>query len=90
MSDLISRQAAIKAACEGFCHPGIACPDCGCKELDPIKAVPAVSQWIPCKERMPNYAGRYLVTKNEWGKWQVDWDVWTNNLQWLYSVHVVA
>lgn len=51
--DLISREAALKAACEGFCHPGIFCPDTGCKELDPIKNLPAAEQWTPCIERLP-------------------------------------
>lgn len=44
MNDLISREEAIKAACRGFCHPGASCPDTGCKQLDPIKALPFTRQ----------------------------------------------
>lgn len=50
MDDLIYREDAIKAACKGFCHPGIFCPDTGCKELEPIKNLPTVDaipvEWV--------------------------------------------
>ena len=59
MDDSISRQAAIKAACQGFCHPGIFCPDAGCKQLDPIKNIPAENRWIPCSERLPSVDEEY-------------------------------
>lgn len=32
MADYIDRQAAIEAACKGFCHPGARCPDVECRE----------------------------------------------------------
>ena len=32
MSDYIRREDAITAACKGFCHPGVRCPDEPCKE----------------------------------------------------------
>lgn len=48
MDDLISREAALKAACEGFCHPGIFCPDTGCRELEPLKRSPAAKMGRWC------------------------------------------
>lgn len=73
MDDLIRREDAIKAACKGFCHSGIFCPDTGCKELDPIKNLPAAEpktgKWIPCKERLPEENGEYLVTREAKGKY---------------------
>lgn len=67
MNDLIYREDAIKAACKGLCHPGLFCPDTGCKELDPIKNLPAAERWIPCSERLPDlWDERYLVSL-AWG-----------------------
>ncbi len=66
--DVISREKAIKAACQGFCHPGAFCPDTGCKQLDPIKSIPAENQWVPCSERPPETPDPVLVTL----KWAED------------------
>ena len=30
--EYISREAAITAACYGFCHPGVRCPETPCRE----------------------------------------------------------
>ena len=62
MDDLISRDAAIKAACKGLCHPGLFCPDTGCKELEPLKRIPAAERWIPCSERLPEGISPVLIT----------------------------
>lgn len=68
MEELISRSAALKAAREGFCHPGIFCPDTGCKELEPLKRIPAAERWIPCSERLPEEGVPVLVSV----KWDED------------------
>lgn len=52
--EYISRETAIAAACYGFCHPGIRCPDTPCmeqtkylRELPPADVVQVVhGQWI--------------------------------------------
>lgn len=31
-ADVISRQDAMEAACKGFCHPGVRCPEEPCRE----------------------------------------------------------
>lgn len=48
MDDLISYDAANKAVCKGFCHPGASCPDAGCKELNLIdkEYARAVKIWL--------------------------------------------
>lgn len=54
MSELISRQAALDALCEG-------CDSCeeldidGCAEAERIKDLPSVQQWIPVSERLPEH-----------------------------------
>lgn len=47
--EYIGREAAIAAACYGFCHPGVRCPDEPCREqtkylreLPPADVVPVV------------------------------------------------
>lgn len=40
--EYIDRQAAIEAACKGFCHPGVRCPDVECREQTKfIREIPA-------------------------------------------------
>ena len=66
MSDLISRAAAIDALDEvskhytekgrGW-HPHVDLM------IYAIKELPSAPQWIPCKERLPEANGRYLVTR---------------------------
>ena len=34
---------------------------------DAIVALPSAQQWIPCKERLPEYDGEYMVTKKTFG-----------------------
>ena len=55
--DTISRQAAKKAYCKSFCHPGVFCPDGLCKEVnEAFDAVPSAQpepHWIPVSERLP-------------------------------------
>lgn len=33
-------------------------------------------KWIPCAERLPEYSGRYLVTRERDGKRIVDWNIY--------------
>lgn len=47
-------------------------------------------RWIPCSERLPEKAGRYLVTCEKWGAWEVDWNIWTDNKIWLWEQGVSA
>lgn len=55
MTEYIDRQAAIEAACKGFCHPGVRCPDVECREQTKfIREIPAADvvpvvhgEWIP-------------------------------------------
>lgn len=52
--EYISKQDAITAACKGFCHPGVGCPETPCKEqtkylrdLPPADVVQVVyAHWI--------------------------------------------
>ena len=54
MADYIRREDAITAACKGFCHPGVRCPETPCgeqtkylRELPPADAAPVVhAYWI--------------------------------------------
>lgn len=92
VKDLIYREDAIKAACKGFCHPGACCPDSGCKELDPIKNLPAAERWIPCSERTPAlgfpvvlnegyaFAVGYLLRTTE-GKYEWAVNGWYNDFE---------
>ena len=55
MDEYIKKQDAIKAACRGFCHPGVLCPDeLPCREqtkylreLSPADVIPI--KWIQKK-----------------------------------------
>ena len=49
-------------------------------------------QWIPCSERLPDKAGRYLTTCSKWGAWEVDWNVWVTEPKpfWLWEQGVIA
>lgn len=82
MDDLISREEALKAACKGFCKPGIYCPDCGCKELDPIKNIPAAERWIPVSEWLPELGVEVLTYTENDGlieiQSRVGTDLWEN------------
>lgn len=49
-----------------------------------IPSADAVSEWIPCSERMPEFSTEVLVTM-EWGDrhvMSVEWDSQTNELAW--------
>ena len=65
--ELIYRHDALKAACEGFCVPGPFCPDGYCKQLDKLKAVPAVGakrergHWEEVNDAYNRIAGRCSV-----------------------------
>ena len=56
--EYISREAAIAAACYGFCHPGMRCPDTPCRdqtkylrELQPADVAPVIhSRWIKTED----------------------------------------
>ena len=68
MSDLVSRQAAIKNA-----HFPII-DDAGYEvvRVDDILALPsaeAVQGWIPVSERLPKISGLYLVSTDRYGVW---------------------
>ena len=62
MSDLISRQAAIRIA-SGYCHPANIA-----KELERLPSAQPEQQWIPCSERLPEEYGEFLVTMTEKAK----------------------
>ena len=49
-------------------------------------------KWIPCSERLPDKAGRYLTTCSKWGAWKVDWNIWVTeqNPLWLWEQGVIA
>lgn len=49
-------------------------------------------QWIPCSERLPEVANRYLVTCSKIGNWEVDWNIWHNEPKpsWLWEQGVTA
>ena len=54
MDEYIKKQDAIKAACRGFCHPGVRCPEEPCREqtkylreLPPADVIPI--KWIQKK-----------------------------------------
>lgn len=47
-------------------------------------------RWIPCSERLPEKAGRYLVTCEKWGAWEVDWNIWNEGVGWLWEQGVSA
>ena len=53
MADLIDRQAAKDAYCKNFCHPGVACPDGRCKEVneafDSLPSVDPCTDCVACK-----------------------------------------
>lgn len=51
-----------------------------------------MSEWIPCAERLPDSDGRYLVTCNKWGAWNVDWNIWKMEPKpsWLWEQGVTA
>ena len=52
-ADVISRRDAIEAACKGFCHPGVRCPEEPCQEQTKyIRSLPPAA-WI-------------LITDQEW------------------------
>lgn len=65
MDDLINREAAIKAACEGFCHPGLFCQDTGCKELNLIKAIPSVLTDKKYTKAVTNWLMQYQIKTAE-------------------------
>lgn len=46
--------------------------------------------WIPCAERLPEKTGRYLVTCEKWGAWEVDWNIWNEGIGWLWEQGVSA
>lgn len=62
VGDLISRQAAIDAVSD--------CGICIQRLLD----LPPAQQWIPCKERLPEKDGEYLVTMLYFGEKTVEVD----------------
>lgn len=66
MNDLIDRQAAIRTA-----HlPTIADAGYEVIRLDDVLAIPvapAVQQWVPCSERLPENRDKVLVTDMWWG-----------------------
>jgi len=68
MDDLISRRAAIDALGEEpMVWSGKDEYEQGLNnqwqyDLNAIKAVPAAQQWIPCKERLPEESGMYIVS----------------------------
>jgi hypothetical protein len=68
MSDLIDKQSVVDIAMcycpddDGSCSKA----DADIRELlDEIENLQAVNRWIPCRERLPNEAGEYLVC----GRW---------------------
>lgn len=76
-ADCISRQAAIDAICQSWCgcdnkdcrNPFNPETDeyyyCdGCGDIEVLKDLPAVDapRWIPCRDRLPDKDGDYLVT----------------------------
>ena len=70
MSDLISREDAIKAiykSTEEF--TGFLAMEMYTEEdaINAIKSVPSASQWIPCSERLPS-DGKYLCTIDYYGE----------------------
>ena len=50
VADVIDRREAIEAACKGFCHPGVRCPDEPCREQTKYLRELMLSRW--CKKRM--------------------------------------
>ena len=50
LTELITREDAIKAACRAFCHTGVSCPDNYCCEIrEAVFAIPAFvkrGEWI--------------------------------------------
>lgn len=63
----------------------------GTKDDIRFEEVTAVG-WIPCSERLPEKAGRYLVTCTKWGAWEVDWNIWYKEPKegWLWEQSVSA
>lgn len=51
-----------------------------------------VMKWIPVTERLPEKNGRYLVTCEQWGAWEVDWNIWymTPRPGWLWEKGITA
>lgn len=94
MDDVINRQDTIRKICGERC--GCEPDECGltmeqdgaeeCSLVRWLKEVPSVQpeQWISCCEKLPDKDGRYLVTNSEWGKWNVDWNVYYTDSGWLY------
>lgn len=76
--DYIRRRDAITAACKGFCHPGVRCPDEPCKEqtkylreLPPADVTPVKhSRWIETEDGVEcENCGReavYQIVGNHW------------------------
>ena len=53
MNKYILKQDAITAACKGFCHPGVRCPDEPCREQTKyLRELPSadVVQVVRCKD----------------------------------------
>ena len=68
--------------------PNEFCEKCGAEgtseDVESILMKNAVSKWIPCSERMPEFSTEVLVTM-EWGDrhvMSVEWDSQTNELAW--------
>ena len=64
MSDLISREEAIRRYCadECRCDPEgcNGAEDCSCIRL--LKSLPSVQRWIPCSERLPEEDVEVLIS----------------------------
>ena len=94
MDDLIRRADAITAVWECYEYTeskkvpykveAIALVDALQTTLSTIPSADAMSEWIPCSERMPEFSTEVLVTM-EWGDrhvMSVEWDSQTNELAW--------
>ena len=50
------------------------------KMIEPLNQ--KIRKWIPCNERLPFHDGRYLITNNQIGCWNVDIDIFANG-KWM-------
>lgn len=92
MNDLISRQAAIEQARRNWIDNEAWIGEI---QAELLSNLPSVNQWIPCRERLPEKSGRYLVTNTRLGAFEVAWNIFYNGKGeapegWLYEDGTIA
>lgn len=61
-------------------------------DIQTILNLPSAQRWIPVTEGLPEKDGLYLVTYQNWGALEVDWNIWIAEQKpsWLWEQGVTA